>query len=175
LSGADLEASIGGGDVERGEAVVEGGAAGEGAVGGEVGGQGVEVPELRGAEEVVLVAGAGAAHPVPHVPGFGSGGGGGGGGSGDDSSRRRRSGVGGRRPGTLKWEMGKERRTVFTPFYCLFSLSSSLLIACFFFLFVGKKKENEIYLVISLKLVVGINPSASQHVIRKQIRVYIFP
>jgi hypothetical protein len=68
LSGADLEASIGGGDVERGEAVVEGGAAGEGSVGGEVGGQGVEVPELRGAEEVVLVAGAGAAHPVPHAP-----------------------------------------------------------------------------------------------------------
>jgi hypothetical protein len=132
LSGADLEASIGGGDVERGEAVVEGGAAGEGAVGGEVGGQGVEVPELRGAEEVVLVAGAGTAHPVTHVRG--------------PSSGLWRRGRLRRRllPPPAKWGrwapagdtgvgMGKERRTVFTPFYlwsflspprdCLFFLS----------------------------------------------------
>jgi len=63
---SDLEASIGGGDVERGEAVVEGGAASEGGVGGEERGQGVEVPELRRAEVVVLVTGAGAADAVPH-------------------------------------------------------------------------------------------------------------
>ena len=63
---SDLEASIGGGDVERGEAVVERGAAGEGGVGGEERGEGVEVPELRRAEVVVLVAGAGAADAVPH-------------------------------------------------------------------------------------------------------------
>ena len=61
-----LEAAIRGGDVERGEAVVERGAAGEGGVGGEERAQGVEVPDLRRAEVVVLVAGAGAAHAVPH-------------------------------------------------------------------------------------------------------------
>ena len=61
--GERLEAAIGGGDVERGEAVVERGAAGEGGVGGEQRAQGVEVPELGRAEEVVLVAGARAAHP----------------------------------------------------------------------------------------------------------------
>jgi hypothetical protein len=67
----------------------------------------------------VLVAGAGAAHPVPHGGVRSSDfrrGGGGGGGSGDDSSRRRRSGVGGRR-GHWGVGMGKERWTVFTPFY----------------------------------------------------------
>jgi len=62
----DLEAAIRGGDVERGEAVVERGAAGEGGVGGEKRAQGVEVPDLRRAEVVMLVAGAGAAHAVPH-------------------------------------------------------------------------------------------------------------
>lgn len=61
-----LEAAIRGGYVERGEAVVERGAAGEGGVGGEERAQGVEVPDLRRAEVVVLVAGAGAAHAVPH-------------------------------------------------------------------------------------------------------------
>lgn len=52
--------------MEDGEAVVEGGAAGEGRIGGEEGGQGVEVAELRRPEEVVLVAGAGAADTVTH-------------------------------------------------------------------------------------------------------------
>ena len=61
-----LEVAIGGSDVEGGEAVVERCAAGEGRVGGEERAQGVEVPELRRAEVVVLVAGAGAAHAVPH-------------------------------------------------------------------------------------------------------------
>ena len=61
-----LAVAVGGGDVERGEAVVERGAAGEGGVGGEERGEGVEVPELRRAEVVVLVTGAGAADAVPH-------------------------------------------------------------------------------------------------------------
>jgi hypothetical protein len=58
--------------VQGGEAVVERGAADEGRVGGEERVQGIEVPELRRAEVVVLVAGAGAADAVPHVGGDGS-------------------------------------------------------------------------------------------------------
>jgi hypothetical protein len=61
-----LEVAIRGGDVQRGEAVVERGAAGEGGVGGEERVQGVEVPDLRRAEVVVLVARASAADAVPH-------------------------------------------------------------------------------------------------------------
>lgn len=61
-----LEVAIGGGDVQRGETVVERGAAGEGGVGGEERVQGVEVPDLRRAEVVVLVARASAADAVPH-------------------------------------------------------------------------------------------------------------
>jgi hypothetical protein len=62
----DLEAAIRGGDVERGEAVVERGAAGKGGVSVEERFQGLEVPDLRRAEVVVLVTGAGAADAVPH-------------------------------------------------------------------------------------------------------------
>jgi hypothetical protein len=61
-----LEVAIRGGDVQRGEAVVKRGAAGEGGVGGEERVQGVEVPDLRRAEVVVLVARASAADAVPH-------------------------------------------------------------------------------------------------------------
>lgn len=61
-----LEVAIRGGDVQRGETVVERDAAGEGGVGGEERVQGVEVPDLRRSEVVVLVARAGAADAVPH-------------------------------------------------------------------------------------------------------------
>mgnify|MGYP003701850519 CR=1 FL=1 len=64
--GQYLEAAVGGGDVKSGEAVVDCGAAGERGVGGEEGGEGVDVAQLRRAEQVVLVGVAAAAQAVPH-------------------------------------------------------------------------------------------------------------
>lgn len=59
---------MGGGDVERGEAVEERGAAEEGGAGADGGSEPGEVPGLRRAEEVHLLAGAAAAGTVPHRP-----------------------------------------------------------------------------------------------------------
>jgi hypothetical protein len=57
---------VGGGDVERGEAVEERGPAEQGGAGAQGGGEAAEVARLRGAEEVHLLAGAAAAGAVPH-------------------------------------------------------------------------------------------------------------
>ena len=57
---------MGGGDVERGEAVEERGPAEQGGAGAQGGGEAGEVARLRGAEEVHLLAGAAAAGAVPH-------------------------------------------------------------------------------------------------------------
>lgn len=59
---------MGGGDVERGEAVEERGAAEEGGAGADGGGEAGEVAGLCRAEEVHLLAGAAAAGSVPHRP-----------------------------------------------------------------------------------------------------------
>ena len=75
---------MGGGDVERGEAVEERGPAEQGGAGAQGGGEAGEVARLRGAEEVHLLAGAAAAGAVPHRrrprPGLRRAGGEGGGG-----------------------------------------------------------------------------------------------
>ena len=61
-----LAVAVGGGDVERGEAVEERGPAEQGGAGAQGGGEVGEVARLRGAEEVHLLAGAAAAGAVPH-------------------------------------------------------------------------------------------------------------
>lgn len=64
--GAHLDAPIGGGDVEGGEAVVDGGAENQRRIAPDERFHGPQVATLDSSEEVVVIAGTGAAHPLAH-------------------------------------------------------------------------------------------------------------